>query len=124
MNKSMQLFRWLLVLCLIILLAQAALAGGPVGHTDTLEGDLRYALQDYLADQGYMGKFYNGQDLQRGIAAYLWDNRSWLKNVDFHNSRNVDAVICLLHKKSYPGFDGYLNSEVVSNWCNQTVQKP
>ena len=124
MGKLKRLFRWLLAPCLILLFVQAALAGGPGGHTDTLEGGLRYALQDHLAEDGYMGKFYNGQDLQRGISAYLWDNRSWLKNVDFHNSRNVDAVICLLHKKGYPGFDGYLSSEVVSTWCNQIAQKP
>jgi hypothetical protein len=81
-------------------------------------------LRQALDKEGYIGQFRNGQDLQRGVSAYLWDNRSWFQTIDFHNSRKFDAVVCLLQKKGYAGFDVYLKSELVKNWCNSLVQQP
>ena len=121
-----QLWKIIFLPCLLVLLLFVSLAnaGGPVGHPETLEGDLHYKLQSYFDREGYLGRFPNGQDLQRGISAYLWDNRLWLKSVDFHRSRKVDAVVCLLHKKGYPGFESYFESRVFENWCSEIVAQP
>jgi hypothetical protein len=124
MKKLTLTGRLLLAIGFVLVFSQSAFSGGPVGHPDTLEGSLRYSLQEYLDGEGYMGDFHNGQDLQRGISAYLWDNRDWLTSSDFHNSRKVDALVCLLDKKGYPGFDAYLDAEVIKNWCDKLVVKP
>jgi len=107
-----------------LFLVAVASAGGPAGHPQTLESDLYYGIQDYFYQEGYLGEYKNGQGFQRGVSAYLWDNRHWFEKVDFHNYRNVDAVVCLLHKKGYPGFESYVDNPVFSQWCEQLVKKP
>ena len=104
---------------------QAAAGSVSAGDPVTSEQWLRGRVSQVLHREGYLGQYPNGQGLQRGLSAYLWDNRSWLKMVDFHNSRKLDAVVCLLDKKGYPGFADYLESAVgKKNWCNLIAAKP
>ena len=104
---------------------QAVAGSVPGGASVTREQGVREPVSQILHREGYLGQYPNGQGLQRGLSAYLWDNRSWLKMVDFHNSRKLDAVVCLLDKKGYPGFAGYLEGEVgKKNWCNISAAQP
>jgi len=95
-----------------------------VSAAESQAGDLRELLQHALSREGFIGSYQNGQDLQRGISAYLWDNRNWLQRIDFHNARQIDAVVCLLDKKGYPGFAASLKSEVSRSWCDNLVRQP
>ena len=110
------------LLAALLLLTQNAFAGAPEGHPESLDSNVRYILQQRLDDKGYMGDFRSGEDLARGISAYLWDNRHWLTSTDFHNARQVDVLICLMKKKGYPEFNEY--AAEIKDWCNQTVKFP
>lgn len=109
---------------LMLLLFCTALFMPGSTHANPSAVELQSAVRKFLEREGYMGSFNHGQDLQRGISAYLWDNRNWLTTVDFHNSRKLDAVICLLDKKGYPGFAPHLSNDVSKNWCNKLVVQP
>jgi|LGVF01.2.fsa_nt_gb hypothetical protein len=112
----------LLAALLLLMLTQNAFAGAPEGHPESLDSSLRYILQQRLDGEGYMGDFRYGQDLARGISAYLWDNRQWLTSTDFHNARQVDVLVCLMIKKGYSEFDEYAAD--IKDWCNQTIKVP
>lgn len=127
MDESKLLKRSLLVICFLLLAAQSVLAGAPEGNPGSLEGQMQMNLSFALRDQGYdyTGEYSDELISRRQcISAFLWDNRDWLVDTDFPESRNVDAVICILHKMGYPEFDRYLYTDVVIDWCNQTVEKP
>jgi len=114
-----------LIATLLFLFAQSAFAGAPEGHPLSIEPELQGKLMGTLEREGYIGSFYAaGIELQRGISAYLWDNRSRLKTVDFHNARDVDALVCLLMKKGYKGYDDYADNEEFMTWCNTLVETP
>jgi len=115
--------RLVLLICLMVLQC-IVLSDGQTAFAGQLKGDMRSALQQHLDDEGYLCAFPNGQGLQRGISAYLWDNRSWLKMTDFHNSRKIDVVVCLMYKKGYPGFDAYMANADDNNWCERIVGQP
>ncbi len=109
---------------LVLLFSQTVFSGGPAGHLGTIEGTLRNVLQENLNGSSYMGSYPDGRDLERGISAYLWDNRNWLRSTDFPKSRTVDALICLMNRQGYPGFETYMDNESLRNWCDKIVLKP
>jgi hypothetical protein len=123
--KKWKWIKWVLVpLGLVLLSSQLVLSAGPAGHLDTIEGELRDVLQENLNRRGYMGNYPDGRDLERGISAYLWDNRNWLKSTDFSKPRNVDALICLMHRQGFPDLETYMDNERLKNWCVEVVLKP
>jgi hypothetical protein len=124
MGKASNRIFLLVAVSILLLFVQSVSFVRPAWPAERLDGELRETLVRTLEREGYVGKFRNGQDLQRGLSAYLWDNRNWLHVIDFNHSRQVDVVVCLLHKKGYPGFADYLNSEIVKNWCDNIVQQP
>lgn len=69
-----------------------------------------------------MAHFENGQDLQRGVSAYLWDNRQWLQQVDFHNARQIDVLVCLMIKKGFGGFVNYAENKDFISWCEKMIK--
>jgi hypothetical protein len=124
MRKAARYFSGLLLAAGLCLLAPAVWAGAPEGHPQSLEQDLQQTLYTTLEREGYIGTFYAGVELQRGISAYLWDNRVWLVNTDFNNARQVDVLVCLLVKKGYGGFQEYAENQSFMNWCGDMVHKP
>lgn len=124
MLKTASITPFLVGFCSLLLVVQTAVAAGPVHADKVSAGELTARVRQALDREGYLGSFRNGQDLQRGLSAYLWDNRNWLQKVDFHNLRSFDVAVCLLQKKGYAGFDDYLKNELVINWCNSLVRQP
>lgn len=113
-------FRAGLVLLLVVLflspwtLFAASEPDGPI--------PLRQQIKQILDREGYIGRYRNGQDLQRGISAYLWDYRHWLKNSNFHNSRTMEVLACLMIKRGYPGFETYAENQSFMKACQQLVK--
>lgn len=110
-----------LLMTLLLLSLLPVSAGAPAGHYKSLDADMRNRLIQNLDSEGYMARFKNGQDLKRGISAYLWDNRQWLKNVDFHNSKQIDVLVCLMIKKGYGNFADYAGERSFMAWCEGMV---
>ncbi len=106
---------------LLLLLTTLANAGGPVGHVETIEGGLRLQLTRLLDAEGYLGKFRNGQHFSRAASAYLWDNRSALKQVDFHDELKIDVLTCLMQSRGYPGLDKYTDSQSFKQFCTEVL---
>ncbi len=113
-----------LLLLLLLLLPFMASAGAPAGHLESLDTEVREAIIQNLAAEGYMARFPNGQDVQRGVSAYLWDSRQWLKEVRFNNARQVDVLVCLMIKKGYGGFAYYEENQSFIDWCGKMVEQP
>lgn len=106
-----------------LLLAVALLFPGPLlaaGKTVS-QVKLRQQIKQILDREGYVGRYRNGQGLQRGISAYLWDHRHWLKKTNFHNSRQQEALLCLLISRGYPGFEQYAGKPSFMKNCRQLV---
>lgn len=114
------ILRWLLVLILLLQVSQLVLV--PVAQSAAFNSEIRTRMQQVLQRDGYIGKYRNGQDLQRGMSAYLWDHRHELKTVEFHNSRQVDVLLCLLIKKGYAGFEQCLNDRAFMNRCSAVLK--
>lgn len=130
-KQNLKHFRYIdymlkLYLCLLLICLGLLAQPKPAIADDAaaVEKSLRQSIAQVLGRVGYLGRYANGQELQRGISAYLWDNRNWLKTTDFHSLRQLDAVVCLLHKKGYPGFENHLETPAVRNFCRQLVAKP
>lgn len=85
-------------------------------------GNIRESMRKILAREGYIGKFANGQEMQRGVSAYLWDNRTQLGNSKFHRSKDVDAALCLMLSKGYPGLKTCADNKNFTDWCRQIVK--
>lgn len=113
-----------LLLLLILVIPFVASAGAPAGHLESLDTEVREAIIQNLVKEGYMAHFSNGQDVQRGVSAYLWDNRQQLKEVDFHNARQADVLVCLMIKKGYGGFESYAEDQSFMDWCKKMVEQP
>jgi len=123
MRKSAMIFGGVLLASLGLLVTEIW-AGAPEGHPLSIEQKLRQTLTHTLEREGYIGTFYAGIGLQRGISAYLWDNRSWLVRTDFSNARQVDVLVCLLTKKGYDGFQSYIADQSFEHWCETMVKQP
>ena len=93
-------------------------------YADFSSSEGQMLLRKQLKQEGYLGSFSAGQDLRRGISAYLWDNRNWFRVSDFHVSLNADAVGCLFYKKGYRGFSAEQFSSFSAAWCEKNVRKP
>lgn len=104
------------LLLLILLLPLSAIAA-PIGTRQGSGVDVRERIIQNLTREGYMANFSNGQGFQRGVSAYLWDNRHWLKNVKFNNAKQVDVVICLMNKKGYGNFSAHAAEQTFMKWC-------
>lgn len=111
-------WRVLLVCCLVVWLAL------PAAAADNDPKQTRTLLTACLKQEGYLGDYPHGQDLQRGISAYLWDHRHWLVATDFHRSRDTETLICLLSAKGYPQFSDRVKDRSLRSWCEQTVKRP
>jgi hypothetical protein len=123
--KKSNWVKWVLAsLVLVLLSSPMVFSGGPAGHLGTIEGKLRNVLEKNLNLSGYMGSFPEGRDLERGISAYMWDNRHWLKSTEFPRPRTVDALLCLMHRQGYPDLESYMDNERLRNWCDEVVLKP
>jgi len=124
MRKTAKLFGGLLLAAGLCLVASAVRAGAPAGHPLSVEQNLRQTLYNTLEREGYIGSFPAGVELQRGISAYLWDNRQWLVKTDFSNARQVDVLVCVLVKKGYGGFQDYAANQSFMTWCGDRVRRP
>jgi len=100
----------------------ACAASGWADGVEPAIGEVRAQVTRILDREGYIGSFRNGQELQRGISAYLWDHRYWLQKTDFHNSRQLDALLCLLIKQGQPGFESYAENRTFMGSCQQLVK--
>jgi len=96
----------------------------PATATDNNPQQTAALLATCLKQEGYLGNYPHGQELQRGISAYLWDHRHWLVDTDFHRSRDTETLICLLHAKGYPQFSDRIRDRYLSGWCEQKVKRP
>ena len=123
--KKSNWIKWVLIpFGLVLLSSPAVFSAGPAGHLQTIEGKLRRVLEKNLNSSGYLGNYPGGQGLERGISAYMWDNRNWLKSTEFSKPRTVDALICLMHSQGYPDLESYMNNERFKNWCNEVILDP
>ncbi len=82
----------------------------------------RATVMKHLDREGYLGDFRNGQGLQRGISAYLWDNRHALETLEIPRQQEFDALICLLFKKGYPGFETLVKNPDFHRRCEKTTK--
>ncbi|MDX2480667.1 MAG: hypothetical protein QNK24_10060 [Desulfuromusa sp.] len=105
------------VFLLLILMLPLSATAAPVGPTLNSGVVVREGIIQNLTKEGYLAHFSNGQGFQRGVSAYLWDNRNWLKNVNFNNAKQVDVVICLMNKKGYVNFSAHATEQTFMNWC-------
>lgn len=96
----------------------------PVAAADNNLQQTASLLATCLKQEGYLGHYPHGQDLQRGVSAYLWDHRHWLVDTDFHRSRDSETLICLLHAKGYPQFSERMEEKRFRDWCERTVKMP
>lgn len=112
--------RTVLGLLAIMALSPCLLEAG--GEPGVRAGELRKQVRHVLDREGYIGRYSHGQELQRGISAYLWDHRSWLKRSDFHNSRQMEAMVCLLVKRGYAGFERYAGNQSSMENCRRLVK--
>ncbi len=124
MNKSFRQSGVSAAFAVLLFILQSMTADCSVRAAELPDGMLRHRLQQALNREGYIGSFPNGQELQRGVSAYLWDNRNWLQSVDFHSTRQLDVTACLLHKKGYLGFSAQLKGANGGNWCDNLVRPP
>jgi hypothetical protein len=105
------------VFLLLILLLPLSVTAAQVRPTLSNGAAVREGIIQNLTREGYMAHFSNGQGFQRGVSAYLWDNRHWLKNVSFNNAKQVDVLICLMSKKGYGNFSTHVAEQTFMNWC-------
>ena len=122
------MFRWLKPLCrlmpvlLLLPLAGICSAAGSEPPRAASAEKLSVRLQRILEREGYIGQFRNGQQLQRGVSAYLWDNRRMLKQTDFHAAKQVDVLVCLLLDKGYDNFAEYGDNKPFTDWCGKMIK--
>lgn len=107
---------------LLVLLPVSQLPADSAAQPDSSAGEIRVRLEQVLRSEGYIGQYRNGQDLQRGMSAYLWDHRQELKTVEFHNSRQVDVLVCLLLKKGFAGFEQCITNRAFMNRCSAILR--
>ena len=107
-----------LLLGILLLFPRALFAASDPGSSIPL----RQQIKQILDREGYIGRYRNGQELQRGISAYLWDYRHWLKSSNFHNSKKLEVLACLMIKRGYPGFETYAESQSFMKTCQQLVK--
>ena len=84
--------------------------------------ELRNTLSRHLDREGYLGRFPNGQDLDRAVSAYLWDHRHELRSVDFPHQQKYEVLICLLLAKGYAGFSRQAAAEDFNRWCGKMTK--
>jgi hypothetical protein len=122
MKIQFVLKRSILLLVLMLAFSGVAIAGAPAGHLESVDAEIRDSIIQNLASEGYMARFPNGQDVKRGVSAYLWDHRKALKNVEFHNSRQLDVLICIMIQKGYGNFPDYDTDQTFLSWCGQMLK--
>lgn len=103
--------------CPLLLFLMAFSVSFAVAGPSQVDGNIRERVTQVLEREGYLAHFSNGQDLQRGVSAYLWDHRQSLKSVDFHNAVQVDVLVCLLINKGYPGFNKCIENKAFMGRC-------
>ena len=115
-----QVFRKLL-LAILLLCPVAAFPAQVKGSEELSAGEIRSRLQQNFEREGYLGQFRNGQQLQRAVSAYLWDNRQKLKIFDFHNAKQIEVVICLMIDKGYGNLEEYSSDRTFVTWCGKML---
>lgn len=118
LQRSVLLVSLLAVFVTFLIGASAVYAADSV----TTDRKLRQEIVKVLDHEGYLGQYPNGQDVARGISAYLWDNRQRLITVEFHNARKIDVLVCLMVQKGYPEFIAYANNPGFMSWCNRMLK--
>ena len=93
-----------------------------IASAEPLDGQVRGQVRQVLDREGYIGKYLNGQELKRGVSAYLWDHRQSLRKSDFHSSVQVDVLICLLIERGYPGFEQCAENQVFMKRCRSLIK--
>ena len=109
---------WLLIM---LLLVPYSYADAPEGALPSIEGSLKSALIEVLDRAGYMASSWTRKDLERGLSAFLWDNRRMLSGMEIPDERQVDLAVCLMLKRGEHGFDQYAGSTGFTNWCQSVT---
>lgn len=103
----------------ITMIPAIAFAGGPAGHPDSIEYELRKELQDMLTHS----RTADAPTFTLLLKAFLLDNRRLINLAQVEDHRVVDAVICVyLRDYDYRGFEKYQDNAQFRDWCEMLHQ--